>query len=584
MSLTKNTLLKNRYRIVAPIAEGGFGAVYRAEDTTLQRVCAVKENLQLSAAAQAQFQREASLLAGVNHRALPRVTDHFEEEGRQYLVMDFVAGESLSEKLGKVGLEQALDWTRQAAAALDYLHRQTPPIYHRDIKPANIIVQADGRAMLVDFGIAKVIDSTDVTHAGAQAVTAGYSPPEQYSGTTDARSDVYALGATLFALLTGEKPTDALARLQGAKIDISALPAVVKPILGKALALAPHERYATMAAFVAELEAVNVVPEQTIAPVTVNKEREGAASISSGGRNLGRRYPRLAPYVFGAGVLLVVVALVVRVLVNGSADSVNPATNFGEPLWTITDGISEPLSLTTAGELLYVGETENRYHILSLEGEILETHTLARAVDDLAVLGDGRLVSVDGVSAETRIHVLQGDNEISTFGEAVSFGGLFTPFNPRTVVAAGDDIFVLEDNGGAAFESARIYQFDPAGTLRNTIPLDFAPHARTQIARDAMGALYLLAQDRLTVWRISADSPATPLTLASMEPIGVAVGEQGDLYALTDFGAQLTQFSADGEQLATATIDLSGTPTDIIYHANRVIVATQDGVVAFRVK
>lgn len=212
MPLRIGEVLNNRYRIVVQLGKGGFGAVYRAWDTNLNGPCAVKENLDISSAGQKQFAREASLLFNLRHPNLPRVFDTFIVEGQgQYLVMDYIQGEDLQSMLDHTGgplpLEQVLTWIDQVSEALVYLHSQDPPIIHRDIKPANIRIPPAGEAMLVDFGIAKVYDPHLKTTLGAQAVTPGYSPPEQYgSGKTDASSDVYALGATTYTLLTGEVP------------------------------------------------------------------------------------------------------------------------------------------------------------------------------------------------------------------------------------------------------------------------------------------------------------------------------------------------------------------------------------------
>ena len=123
--------------------------------------------------------------------------------------MEFVQGEDLEQMMERTGgalpQEQVMKWILQIADALIYLHAQKPPIIHRDIKPANIRITPQGDAMLVDFGIAKVYDPNQKTTMGARAVTPGYSPPEQYGvGSTDAQSDVYALGATMYALLTGQ--------------------------------------------------------------------------------------------------------------------------------------------------------------------------------------------------------------------------------------------------------------------------------------------------------------------------------------------------------------------------------------------
>ncbi len=219
MALDVGQVLNNRYRIDALIGQGGFGAVYRSWDTVRNRACALKENLDTSEAAVEQFEEEAVILASLKHPSLPRVTDHFILPGQgQYLVMDFVEGQSLAAMVqdhgGHLAEAEALTWVGQVCDALIYLHSQIRPIIHRDIKPQNIIVTPDGRAMLVDFGISKVYDPAMSTKTGSHAITQGFSPPEQYGmGRTDARSDVYALGATLYYLLTGQVPPDAIDRL-----------------------------------------------------------------------------------------------------------------------------------------------------------------------------------------------------------------------------------------------------------------------------------------------------------------------------------------------------------------------------------
>jgi uncharacterized membrane protein len=215
--------VQNRYRVDALLGHGGMGAVYRAWDINLNRPVAIKENLDHSPEAQRQFAREAGMLANLTHANLPRVTDYFfiPDQG-QYLVMDFVEGEDLQAMLGREGQlpeDKALMWIAQVCDALAYLHSYRLPIIHRDVKPANIKVTPSGKAMLVDFGIAKIYDPQLRTTMGARAVTPGYSPPEQYGmGTTTPRSDVYAVGATLYTLLTGQEPPESVERITGAAL------------------------------------------------------------------------------------------------------------------------------------------------------------------------------------------------------------------------------------------------------------------------------------------------------------------------------------------------------------------------------
>ncbi len=259
-------ILQGRYRIVRLVGQGGFGAVYRAWDTNLKVPVAVKENNDTAADAQRQFEREAHLLANLSHPNLPRVTDHFVLPNQgQYLVMDYVEGKSLAallaERGGPLPEAEALKWARQIAAALEYLHGRTPPIIHRDIKPQNIIVTADGRAVLVDFGISKVFDAARGTTTGARAVTPGYSPPEQYGmGKTDARSDIYALGATLYTLLTDQEPPESVALIGGGLLPAPrALNRAVSPAVEAAILAAMNPdmsaRLSSAGDFVAALDA-----------------------------------------------------------------------------------------------------------------------------------------------------------------------------------------------------------------------------------------------------------------------------------------------------------------------------------------
>ena len=227
--LTPGTILHTRYSIIRLLGQGGMGAVYLAEDQNLPgRHVAVKENFDPSQSAQDQFKREAVMLARMKHPNLPRVTDHFiEPSGRQYLVMDYVEGEDLDQILtqrGRLLEAEVLGWMEQVFDALEYMHTwvdpasgQSTPVIHRDIKPANIKRTPGGQIMLVDFGIAKYQTGAG-TQTGARAASPGFSPVEQYTGGTDARSDVYALGATLYNLLTGQVPPESPAIAAGTRL------------------------------------------------------------------------------------------------------------------------------------------------------------------------------------------------------------------------------------------------------------------------------------------------------------------------------------------------------------------------------
>ena len=217
MILENETLLHKRYQIRENLGQGGMGSVYRAIDENLSVDVAVKENLFTTEEYARQFRLEAVILANIRHPNLPRVSDHFVIAGEgQYLVMDFIDGEDLRQRMERVGILPEDEVILIGAAmcdALSYLHARKPPILHRDIKPGNVKISPDGHIFLVDFGLAKVYQGNQATTTGARAMTPGYSPPEQYgTARTDTRTDIYSLGATLYAALTGVIPEDGLAR------------------------------------------------------------------------------------------------------------------------------------------------------------------------------------------------------------------------------------------------------------------------------------------------------------------------------------------------------------------------------------
>ena len=254
MSLQIGQMVNHRYRIDELLGQGGFGAVYRAWDTNFELPCALKENTETGDAARRQFLREARILHTLRHPNLPLVKDYFliPDQG-QYLVMDYIQGDDLQTILAKRGRmipeTQVVEWLVQICDALAYLHSQNPPVIHRDIKPANIKITPDGRAILVDFGISKIFEAQSPTTQGARAVTPGYSPFEQYGNApTDHRTDIYSLGATAYTLLTGEIPTDSIARMAGqelrrpAQLRSEISPEIEQAIL-HAMASLPAGRY-----------------------------------------------------------------------------------------------------------------------------------------------------------------------------------------------------------------------------------------------------------------------------------------------------------------------------------------------------
>lgn len=234
--LAPNTLLQNRYLIVQLIGKGGMGEVYLGVDQRLGSAMAIKrtffsddETLMMA------FEREAKTLARLRHPVLPKVSDHFNENDIQYLVMEHISGDDLSKRLELTNqpfpLNWVLFWADQLLDALAYLHSYEPPIIHRDIKPQNLKLTNENHIILLDFGLAKNSSGgTRLTTSGSSIVgyTPHYASMEQIRGTgTTARSDIYSLSATLYQLLTNTVPPDALSRADSV---LNGLPDPVKPL------------------------------------------------------------------------------------------------------------------------------------------------------------------------------------------------------------------------------------------------------------------------------------------------------------------------------------------------------------------
>ena len=273
--LPAGAVLHDRYKIAHQVGQGGMGSIYQAEDVRLEgRLCAIKEVQgdptlppETQQQAREQFYREASILARLDHPNLPKVSDYFSEADRDYLVMDFVSGRDLKAIMDEarqngrfLAESEVVGWAFQLMDALEYLHRQDPPIVHRDIKPSNVKLTPAGVVKLVDFGLVKVLAAPDErTVTVVQGLgTALYTPLEQYGGDTghtDARSDIYSLGATLYHLLTNEPPAEAKQRflrpesLKPMRTLNPALSSQTERAILWALALHPDDRPPDVATF-----------------------------------------------------------------------------------------------------------------------------------------------------------------------------------------------------------------------------------------------------------------------------------------------------------------------------------------------
>ncbi len=216
--LKKGSILGGRYVIEEFIKVGGMGAVYRATDKNLEKLCAVKElrpswitSEQGSEYFIKKFELEAKLLSQLHHTGLPGVIDYFVEEEKSYLIMDFIEGFDLNTlliKRGNPGLPQkkVIEWGIEICEVLEYLHNHTPPVIYRDLKPSNIMIKSsDGKAVLIDFGIVCVLEGTGQT-TRTTIGTMGYIAPEQYLGKPCRGSDIYSMGATMYYLLSSTMP------------------------------------------------------------------------------------------------------------------------------------------------------------------------------------------------------------------------------------------------------------------------------------------------------------------------------------------------------------------------------------------
>ena len=358
MTLTPGQVIHDRYRVIALLSQGGMGAVYETFDLSLDVRCALKEMVPYPGTLETvlpqlreQFRQEAQLLADLRHPNMPRVTDHFEEGGNAYLVMDFVYGKRLEEIIAQEGglaEDEVLGWARQLMEALTYCHEQG--VIHRDVKPGNVVITPQGRPMLVDFGLAKLVDPDQPrTRTVMRGIgTPEYAPPEQYDakkGYTDARTDIYSLAATLYHALTGEAPPTVTEQVVNPKSLLPPrqhrddLSEVTERVIMKAMSLQPSQRFQN----VAEMH-------EALFNSPLSKVKAESTAFSEGGTDMlvkpptatillpwmGTAKRRIDRRIWVAIAAVAIMSLVTVVLVVDGISAGNAPTATATPTATVT--------------------------------------------------------------------------------------------------------------------------------------------------------------------------------------------------------------------------------------------------------
>ena len=357
--LELGTTLQERYRVVRFIGRGGMGAVYLCEDLRLPgKKWALKEMILHDPGVAEQvrdsFTREAQFLAGLRHRSLPTIVDVFSHSDRQYLVMEFIEGQTLAQRVESEGIPSdslALSWALELAQVLDYLHRQDRPIIFRDLKPENIMINEEGHIKVIDFGLARHFEPGKRRDTQASG-TVGYAPPEQWedSGQSDPRSDIYSLAATLFFVLTGRPPSPIYGshRIRPYRPDID--PGIEALVL-KCLQPDPAQRYSSAAELIKDLlillseDKHQGVLHNNSELASIKEEVPSVRTTPPKGRVPSMKpplsFPRRLPSLLGASLVLFLVGLLLP-FVNWQRAS--KASNNGE------DRVTMILSQTAAAK------------------------------------------------------------------------------------------------------------------------------------------------------------------------------------------------------------------------------------------
>jgi serine/threonine protein kinase len=484
MALEIGNLLYGRYRIESVLGRGGMGAVYQALDENLGIQVAVKDNFFTNEESARQFRREATILATLRHPNLPRVTDHFVIAGQgQYLVMDFIAGEDLQSKIENGGLSDerlVVEWARQICDALQYLHNHHPSVLHRDVKPGNIRLTPDGRVVLVDFGLVRLMGGK-ATATAAKATTEGYSPPEQYGySSTDTRTDIYGLAATLYAILTGSQPEDGLkralaretltpVRTRNPKVSPGAAAAIEK-----ALEILPENRYQTIGEFQKALT-LSLPPDVPTQDDSAPPEKPGG--ISRTPQRFGR-FPLGWILTIGSLALLIVAGVLIFALIGTQhlaslwSSSAPTPTKTHTALPLVTTNTSVPTVLPTvlstpignSDTLAFVSDRSGIPQIYSMDIDgknLLQITNLSEGAcqpdwspNGMQLIFVSPCASIDGPYKKASIFRIDADGSGQTSLTKMPGGDYFPAWSPDGKLIAmtslqdsRQHIYVMDSNG-----------------------------------------------------------------------------------------------------------------------------------------
>jgi outer membrane protein assembly factor BamB/tRNA A-37 threonylcarbamoyl transferase component Bud32 len=554
--LQAGSVLQGRYQILDTLGTGGFSSVYRARDMhfpTVTRLCAVKEMVHVNRDPKVQelatysFEREASILATLDHPAVPDVYDYFTEGDRGYLILEYIHGLNLedymSESNSLIPAETVVDWALQLCDVLEYLHNHKPqPVVFRDMKPSNVMLDRHGRVRLIDFNIAKIFQTG---LKGTMIGTEGYSPPEQYRGEASPAGDIYAMGATFHHILSRQDPRTEPPFSFGERPISSTnptVPAALEAVINRCLAYDIAERYQRVSelrdalhaveAGIAAADSGSTGPLQAVfdptSPATTTPSTDGR-TISPIWRFRCEDEVRSTPVV-NRGV--VYVGAYDHNLYALQADK-------GKFLWKYATGDGIASSPSAYQDLIFVGSSDG-----SLYAVHAATGRLAWQYETAGPIYSSPKADFD--------HVFFGSDDGYLYGVSASSGRKVWQANAHGTVRSSprisDDRIFFGTEGGYVFcldLSGKVkWQFQAKRSVTSTPAL-----AEELVIVGSMDAtVYAVdAGSGWAIWRFRTRRPIVSSPAVADETVFVGSSD-GHLYAIDLFsGRQVWSFQCDGQ-------------------------------------